>query len=167
MEKGFLGVGLVSLTIFLSSCVATQPQVKQTKTPELQVEVKAAPPKEEAKPEAAPAVPAPVAEPAQPAAPKAPAPEAAAPAAPAPETAAPPASEEAKPEEKKVEALPSEKGESAAGGLHQCATCNKEVGEGHVCGVTTYCQQCKEEVGAGHICDLTFFCHDCKKEVGD
>ena len=51
MEKGFLGVGLVSLTIFLSSCVATQPQVKQTKTPELQVEVKAAPPKEEAKPE--------------------------------------------------------------------------------------------------------------------
>ena len=64
MGKGFLGIGLVSLTIFLSSCVATQTQVKQTKTPELQVEVKAAPAKEEAKPEAAPAlrvaVPAPV-----------------------------------------------------------------------------------------------------------
>ncbi|MBI5796425.1 MAG: hypothetical protein HZA47_08965, partial [Planctomycetes bacterium] len=55
MEKGFLGVGLVSLTIFLSSCVATQTQVKQTKTPELQVEVKVAPVKEEVKPETAPA----------------------------------------------------------------------------------------------------------------
>src|SRR3972149_5460832 len=97
MEKGFLGVGLVSLTIFLSSCVATQPQVKQTKTPELQVELKAAPPKEEAKPEAAPAVPAPVAEPAQPAAPKAPAPEAAAPAAPAPRSRRSPPCKRGKP----------------------------------------------------------------------
>src|SRR3990167_1979358 len=106
MEKGFLGVGLVSLTIFLSSCVATQPQVKQTKTPELQVEVKAAPVKEEVKPEAAPAVAvpapvevaqpakAPVAEPAQPAAP---APEAAAPAAPAPAVTVPAPVEVAQP----------------------------------------------------------------------
>ena len=52
-------------------------------------------------------------------------------------------------------------------GLHKCATCKKEVREGHICGLTTYCQQCKEEVGSGHLCDLTFFCHDCKKEVGD
>ena len=57
--------------------------------------------------------------------------------------------------------------ESDVGGLYKCATCNKKVGEGHICGVTIFCQQCKEEVGPGHICDLTFFCHDCKKEVGD
>ena len=37
MEKGFLGVGLVSLTIFLSSCAATQTQVKETKPPELKI----------------------------------------------------------------------------------------------------------------------------------
>ena len=49
MEKGGLGVGLVSLTIFLSSCVATQTQVKETKEPALKVEVKEAP-KEEVKP---------------------------------------------------------------------------------------------------------------------
>ena len=77
MEKGFLGVGLVSLTIFLSSCAATQTQVKETKPPELTVEVQAAP-KEEAKPEEAPvSAPAgetaPVAETAQPSAPEAPA----------------------------------------------------------------------------------------------
>ena len=57
--------------------------------------------------------------------------------------------------------------ESDVGGLYKCATCNKKVGEGHICGVTIFCQQCKEEVGPRHICDLTFFCHDCKKEVGD
>ena len=85
MEKGFLGIGLVSLTVFLSSCVTTQTQVKQTRAPELKVEVTAAPVKEEVKPEAAPAEEV-----------VAPATEAAAPAEPAPEAAAP-VVEEARP----------------------------------------------------------------------
>ena len=86
MEKGFLGVGLVSLTIFLSSCVSTQTQVKQTKTPELHfVDVKEESPKEEALPEATPM----------------PAVKAVALAAPE-EAAAPPSLEEAKPAEAPV-----------------------------------------------------------------
>ena len=82
---------MVSLTIFLSSCVATQTQVKQTKTPELQVEVKAAP-----------AV--------KPAQPVAPAPEAAAPAAPAPAVAVPAPVEVAQP----AKAPPAEPAQPAA-----------------------------------------------------
>ena len=168
MGKGYLGIGLVSITILLSSCVSTQTQVKETKSPEVKVEVKSTTPKEDVKPEtittvappaetvapteaapAAPEVAAPTeAAPAAPIVPAPVAPEAAAPteAAPAaPEVAAPteaapaaseavapveptPAAPEASVGEKKAEALPAGK-ESKA--LHQCTTCNKEVGEGH------------------------------------
>lgn len=52
MGKGFWGVGVVSLMVFLSSCVTTQTQVKETEGPEVKAEVKEEHPKEEAKTEA-------------------------------------------------------------------------------------------------------------------
>ncbi|HHT9121455.1 MAG TPA: SurA N-terminal domain-containing protein [Candidatus Wunengus sp. YC63] len=71
-------------------------------------------------------------------------------------------------------------------GLHKCATCRKEmreghicnltffchdckkeVGDGHICGITSFCTKCEEEVGSGHLCDITYFCYHCEKEVGD
>lgn len=49
MGRGVFGVGLISLTIFLSSCVATQTQVKEAKEPEATLEMKAKPYREEVK----------------------------------------------------------------------------------------------------------------------